>query len=143
MASLRIYRRELTNMTPQLPAFVIRLMRQEIAAKSKRPTKAILEVVHRELELARVRRDDLESFIESGGFHQLTPLDSRIIRNAALRRRDYSGPDYCYTFTTNDLGRAGRDMNSTAMSARIWIDRYYVATGALLAGELAIVVDPR
>ena len=130
-------------MTTNLPPFLIRMLRQDSSSTTKRPTKTLIAAAHRELELARVRRPDLESFIESGGFHRLTRLDSRIIRNSALRRRDYQSPEYCYTFTTNDCGRIGRDANSTAMAARIWIERYYVATGLIEHGELAIVVDPR
>ena len=126
-----------------LSPFIIRLMRQQVPAQSRRPRKADIAAAHHELELARVRRPDLESFIESGGFHRLSPLDSRTIRNAPLRRRDYTGPEWCYTFTTNDCGRMGRDIQSTAMAARIWIERYYVAAGVIAPGELVVVVDPR
>jgi hypothetical protein len=121
---------------------IVRLYRKECGSPSRKPTKTVLAIVDNELALSRVRRESLEAFIRSGGFHKLTPLPASIIKNAALRRRDYSGPEYCYTLTPEDKGRAKTSPDTQAMSVRIWLIRYYGETGAVSIEEIAVVVDP-
>jgi len=120
--------------------FIVRLFRKECASPTKKPTKAVLAIADHELALSRVRRPDLESFIRSGGFHQLPALSSSVVKNAALRRRDHLTD--CYVITVNDLGRSMRSPHTAAMSIRIWLTRYYAETGVINLDEFAIVVDP-
>jgi len=134
-----MYRKE-TSMTPE--PFIVRLFHKQCAAPTKRPTKAVLAKADHELALSRVRRNDLESFIRSGGFHRLPALPANVVKNAALRRRDYSGPEWCYIITVNDLGRSMRSPSTAAMSIRIWLTRYYAETGVINLDQFAIVVDP-
>lgn len=136
-------RRETTMETETNTEGVARLYRKECNGSSRKPTKATLVAVDKELALSRVRRHDLESFIRSGAFHKLTPLPAHVIKNAALRRRDYQTPEYCYTLTEGDLGRAKANLGTQTMSARIWLIRYYADTGAIETEEIAIVMDPK
>jgi len=127
-----------TESTTETPAGVIRLYRTD--SKTKKPTKALVGSVLHELQLARVKRPDLTEFVLSGGFHRLTIVDQKIVKNAALRRRDYQDEQYCYTLTVADLGRA--TMGDTgAMSVRIWIEKYFVPA-IIAAGEFSVVFDP-
>lgn len=121
--------------------YVLRLYRKECSGPTKKPTKATLAKADNELALSRVRRSDLETVLRSGAFHKLTALPAHVIKNAALRRRDYRSPEFCYVITANDIGRATTSAGTVSMSIRIWMTRYYADTGVLNMDEFAIVID--
>ena len=128
-------------MQEETETYVLRLYRKECNAPTKKPTKATLAKADNELALSRVRRSDLESFLRSGAFHKLTPLPAHVIKNAALRRRDYRSSEFCYVITPADLRRATTNAGTVSMSIRIWMTRYYADTGVIDLGEFAIVID--
>jgi hypothetical protein len=128
-------------MEQESTTYVLRLYRKECSAPTKKPTKATLAKADNELALSRVRRSDLESFLRSGAFHKLTALPAHVIKNAALRRRDYRSPEFCYVITINDIGRATTNAGTVSMSIRIWMTRYYADTGVLNIDEFGIVID--
>jgi len=129
----------MTNEPTASDLVVVRMFRKECAEPTRKPAKGVLAELDHELILARVRRSDLETFIRSGGFHKLTPLPANVIKDAALRRRDYTTPKYCYTFTPSDFGRSTVG-ETGAMAGRTWIEKYYVPK-IIAVGEFAIVVD--
>jgi hypothetical protein len=116
------------------------LMIKEVNDKTKKPTKAKLAAVAHELELARVRRPDLEAAIATGKVHALKRVPAHIIKNPALRKRDYSGAVYVYELTVDDMGRAKSSPQTQAMSIYQWLIKYYVAAGIFTREEIAIVI---
>ena len=118
----------------------IMAVRKSVPTPTKRPTKATREAVQFELELARVQRPGLTDWILSGGFHNSPAVPANVVRDPALFRRDHAGDGY--VLTDADKGRAKGSEKSIAESVRIWIDRYFVATGAIGPDEIAVVIVP-
>lgn len=116
------------------------LMMKATNSKTKKPTKAQLKALDHELALARVRRPDLEEAIASGLVHGLKRVPAHVVKNPALRKRDYSGPEYAYELTEADMGRAKSSAETQAMSIYQWLIKYYVAVGILHRDEIAIVI---
>lgn len=127
--------RKATNMAPKHY-----LMMKETAKRTKKPTKSQIEKLNHALALSRVRRPDLEAAIASGKVHALKRVPAAIVKNAALRKRDYSGPEYVYQLTEADMGRAKSSAETQAMSIYQWLIKYHVAVGILHRDEIAIVV---
>ena len=121
--------------------FHVLMYRKAVAGPTKKPTKAQAKELAHALALSRVNRDDLVAFILSGGFHKLPAIPAHVVKNPALRRRDHSAPGDCYILTPADLGRASSSAETVSMAARIWIDRYLVATGIIGRDEFAIVIE--
>lgn len=99
---------------------------KESATPTKKPTKAKIEAVKFELELARVRRHDFEGAVFSGKIHALDRIPAHVLKNPALRRRDYSGPKNCYILTDADLGRSVTSPETQQMSFYSWVLKYFV-----------------
>jgi hypothetical protein len=118
----------------------IYFMMKETNNPTRKPSKAKMKELEHVLSLARVRRHDLESFIATGGAHALKRVPAHVVKNPALRKRDYSGPIYAYALTVADLGRAKSSPQTQAMSVYQWILKYYVAAGIFHREEVAIVV---
>jgi hypothetical protein len=121
--------------------FHVLMYRKAVAGPTKKPTKAQAKALDHALALARVKREDLVSFVLSGGFHKLPAIPAHVVKNPALRRRDHFAPGDCYILTPADLGRASSSAETVSMAARIWIDRYLVATGIIGRDEFAIVIE--
>ena len=121
----------------------ILIYRITTAAPTKKPTKAARERAAHALQLARVRRPELEQFIESGGFHRLTAVTRAEVKDVNKRRRDLLEPEYYYMVSRADLGRAATSGKSTAESVRAWILKYYGPEGAGIIGadEFAVVFE--
>lgn len=116
------------------------LMIKVVADKTKKPTKAKLEAVAHELQLARVRRPDLEAAIATGKAHALKRVAAHVVKNPALRKRDYSSAEYVIELTEADMGRAKSSPQTQAMSVYQWLIKYYVAAGIFTREEIAIVI---
>lgn len=121
--------------------FLVMLYRKAVAGPTRKPTKAQAKELAHALALSRVNRDDLVAFVLSGAFHKLPAIPAHVVKNPALRRRDHSAIGDCYVLTPADLGRATTSAETVSMAARIWIDRYLVATGIIGRDEFAIVID--
>jgi hypothetical protein len=121
--------------------FHVLMYRKEVAGPTKKPTKAQAKELAHALALARVKRDDLVAFVLSGAFHKLPAIPAHVVKNPALRRRDHSAIGDCYILTPADLGRAASSPETVSMAARIWIERYLVATGIIGRDEFAIVIE--
>ena len=116
------------------------LMIKLVSNPTRKPSKAKLKALDHELALARVRRPDLEEVIASGLIHGLKRVPAHVVKNPALRKRDYSGPMYAYELTEADMGRAKSSAETQAMSIYQWLIKYYVAAGILHRDEIAIVI---
>jgi hypothetical protein len=116
------------------------VMLKAVANPTKKPSKAKLAAVAHELELARVRRPDLEAAIASGKIHALKRVPAHVVKNPALRKRDFSGAEYVYELTEADMGRAKSSAETQRMSIYQWIIKYYVTAGIFTREEIAIVV---
>ena len=78
--------------------------------------------------------------IASGRIHALKRVAAHIVKNPALRKRDYSGAEYVYELTEADMGRAKSSPQTQAMSVYQWLIKYYVAAGIFHRDEIAIVI---
>jgi hypothetical protein len=116
------------------------LMIKTTSNSTKKPTKAKLAAVAHELALARVRRPDLEAAIATGKAHALKRVAAHIVKNPALRKRDYSGAEYVIELTDADMGRAKSSPQTQAMSVYQWLIKYYVAADIFTREEIAIVI---
>lgn len=116
------------------------LMLKSVSNPTRKPSKAKLKALEHELALARVRRPDLEEAIASGLVHSLKRVPAHVVKNPALRKRDYSGAQYAYELTEADMGRAKSSAETQAMSIYQWLIKYYVAAGILHRDEIAIVI---
>jgi len=118
----------------------ILLIHKQCAAPTKKPTKAVVLNLEYELALARVQRPDLVQFFVTGQFHKLPAVPAAVIKNPALRRRDYG--EQCYVLTPADLGRATTSPQTIAMAVRQWIEKYLVPAGVIARDQFAIVIEP-
>jgi len=116
------------------------LMIKAVANPTKKPSKAKLAALAHELQLARVRRPDLEAAIATGKAHALKRVPAHVVKNPALRKRDFSGAEYVIELTEADLGRSKSSSETQRMAAYQWVIRYYVAAGIFTREEIAIVV---
>ena len=115
----------------------IRIYRK--AKISTRPTKAVRKTVENALLLARINRPELIEFFLSGEFHRLPVVPSHIIKNAALRQRDYI--DAGWIIPESEYGNVRREPEKAAQTILLYLIKYLVDTGAIDRSELAIVVD--
>jgi len=122
------------------PASTISFYLKESAAPTKKPTKAKIEAVKFELELARVRRPDFEDAVFSGRIHALERIPAHVLKNPALRRRDYSGPKDRYILTLSDLGRSTTSPETQQMSFYSWVLKYFVPV-IFNRDEVGVAVD--
>jgi hypothetical protein len=116
------------------------LMIKLVSNPTRKPSKAKLKALEHELALARVRRPDLEAAIASGEIHALKRVPAHVVKNPALRKRDFSGAQYAYELTDADMGRAKSSPETQAMSIYQWLIKYYVAAGVFTREEIAIVI---
>lgn len=130
-----------TNPPVTSPAFTIRFYLKAVPNRTKKPTKAQMKVLREALITSREPRADFLAAVESGEIHALKRIPSSCVRDAARRKRDFSGSAYCYTLTVADLGRAKTSAGTTAASFRAWIVKNLVPVGIFTDDEIAVVID--